>query len=163
MKTATSGVNSEDSCYGSHDLSRSSSSTHGVARPLLTLQDRSPSLSSTSVEYGLPIHRQIGMYESKNHTTDDHVNRHLSIEHIDENLSTHGQYLNMLHTSLSSHKNFRKTIQSLTRRPMTNLHSTYLTYDSIDTPLPLPFVPPMDVIYSKRMTSSSTAKDCSMK
>ncbi|CAF0819511.1 unnamed protein product [Didymodactylos carnosus] len=53
------GINSEDSCYESNDLSRSSSSAHGVSvtRPLLTTYHRSPSLSSTSVNYTVPTPR----------------------------------------------------------------------------------------------------------
>ncbi|CAF0837145.1 unnamed protein product [Didymodactylos carnosus] len=52
-------INSEDSCYESNDLSRSSSSAHGVSatRPLLTTYHRSPSLSSTSVDYAVPTPR----------------------------------------------------------------------------------------------------------
>ncbi len=109
---------SEDSCYGSNDLSRSSSSAHGVSRPLLTSQDRSSSLSSTSVEYAVPTPRQHLSYPNK------------SIVHTDNNLPTN--HLKTFHSP--NHYNLKKTVQSLTRRPIIGLQSTYLTYDSIDTP-----------------------------
>jgi hypothetical protein len=100
--SGSSGVSSEDSCYGSNDLSRSSSSAHGVARPLLTSEDRSTSISSTtSVEYAVPIRRQQQQCQFKT-----------------------------FHSSSA----LKKTVQSLTRRPMVDLKSTYLTYDSIDAP-----------------------------
>ena len=105
---------SEDSCYGSNDLSRSSSSAHGVSRPLLTAQDRSSSLSSTSVEYAVPTPRQ----HSK------------SIIHTDNNLPSN--HLKTFHSP--SQYNLKKTVQSLARRPIIGLQSTYLTYDSIDIP-----------------------------
>lgn len=105
---------SEDSCYGSHDLSRSSSSAHGVSRPLLTAQDRSSSLSVASVEYAVPIPRN-----------------HLSYP----NKSTMSPPTNRLRTFHSpAHYNLKKTVQSLTQRPIAALQSSYLTYDTIDTP-----------------------------
>ena len=93
---------SEDSCYGSNDLSRSSSSAHGVSRPLLTAQDRSPSLSVASVEYAVPTPRQHSM-----------------------------SHLRTFHSP--GHYNLKKTVQSLTQRPIVALQSSYLTYDTIDT------------------------------
>ncbi len=119
---------SEDSCYGSNDLSRSSSSAQGVSRPLLTPQDRSSSLSSTSVEYAVPAPRQPS--SSNNKTTN--IDIHQSIVNTDDNLQPHP----LKTFQSSSHYNLKKTVQSLTRRPIVSLQSTYLTYDSIDTPPP---------------------------
>lgn len=110
FKGDSNGIQSEDSCYGSNDLSRSSSNANAVVRPLLSPQDRSGSLSSTSVEENLPEQIKIELSPS----------RYLS-------------------TFQSSQNQLKKTFQSLTRRPLNNVHSsTYLTYDSIDTP-PLAF------------------------
>jgi len=116
---------SEDSCYGSNDLSRSSSSAQGVARPLLSQQHRSSSLSSTSVDYAVPIPRSCN-----NKPIDIAV--HPSISTTDEI-----HHLKTFHSSgisSSSQYNLKKTVQSLTRRPIVGLQSTYLPYDSIDTP-----------------------------
>lgn len=122
IKASGSAVSSEDSCYGSNDLSRSSSSTHGVSRPLLTPQHRSSSLSSTSVEYAIPTPRQpSSTFNTKPINIDIHTN---------ENLPT--CHLKTFHSS--NHYSLKKTVQSLTRRPIVGLQSTYLTYDSIDTP-----------------------------
>lgn len=116
-------MHSEDSCYGSNELSRSSSNAHAVIRPLLTAQDRSSSMSSTSVDETLAMHRDELLDQTK-------------LEMIDRGQNS-GPYLSTFYPS-QSHP-LKKTIQSLTRRPMTNPHSsTYLTYDSIDTP-PLAF------------------------
>ena len=102
---------SEDSCYGSNDLSRSSSSAHGVSRPLLTAQDRSSSLSVASVEYAVPTPRQ-----------------HLSYS----NTVSSSNRLRTFHSP--AHYNLKTTVQSLTQRPIAALQSSYLTYDTIDTP-----------------------------
>lgn len=40
----------------------------------------------------------------------------------------------------STQSTFKKTVQSFTRRPVADLQSTYLMYDSIDTPPPPPNV-----------------------
>ena len=122
---------SEDSCYGSNDLSRSSSSAHGVARPLLAEQHRSSSLSSTSVDYAVPTPRL-----SNNKPID--IALHPSISNADANLQQQQtNHLKTFHspaTTSTSQYNLKKTVQSLARRPIAGLQSTYLTYDSIDTP-----------------------------
>jgi hypothetical protein len=112
IKASGSGISSEDSCYGSHDLSRSSSSAHAVARPLLLSQDRSASISSTSVEYAIPLRRQQSSY----------------------NNNTNLQQQQYQFKTFHSTSTLKKTVQSLTRRPIVDLKSTYLTYDSIDAP-----------------------------
>ncbi|CAF0860699.1 unnamed protein product [Adineta ricciae] len=119
-------ASSEDSCYGSNELSRSSSSTHGVAKPLLTEQHRSGSLSSTSVDYAIPTPRQTSLYPNKTVTL---VNQS-SIEPPTNHMKT----FHSTGISSSNHYNLKKTVQSLTRRPVAGLQSTYLPYDTIDTP-----------------------------
>jgi hypothetical protein len=148
IKASGSAVSSEDSCYGSNDLSRSSSSTHGVSRPLLTPQDRSSSLSSTSVEYAVPAPRQQSSFN--NQTTN--IDIHQSIINTDDNLQP--RHLKTFHSS-SSHYNLKKTVQSLTRRPIVSLQSTYLTYDSIDTP-------PSPPNHSSSSTTSTTSREYSI-
>lgn len=122
IKASGSAVGSEDSCYGSHDLSRSSSSTHGVSRPLLTPQDRSSSASSTSVEYAVPMPKQT-MSINKDL-------KEINIINTDETMTSY--HLKTFQSS--TQYNLKKTVETLTRRPIINLQSTYLTYDSIDTP-----------------------------
>ncbi len=148
IKASGSAVSSEDSCYGSNDLSRSSSSTHGVSRPLLTPQDRSSSLSSTSVEYAVPTPRQKLSVNNKTANIDIHQ----SIVNKDDNLQSN--HLKAFHSS-SSHYNLKKTVQSLTRRPIVGLQSTYLTYDSIDTP-------PSPPNHSSSSTTSTTSREYSI-
>ena len=137
---------SEDSCYGSNDLSRSSSSAHGVARPLLTPQHRSSSLSSTSVEYAIPNSKQLLTQNNNKIINIDIVN-------TDETIPSH--HLKTFQSS--SHYSLKKTVQSLTRRPMVNLQSTYLTYDSIDAP---PSPPPPN--HSLSSTPSTTSREYSI-
>jgi hypothetical protein len=148
IKASGSAVSSEDSCYGSNDLSRSSSSTHGVSRPLLTPQDRSSSLSSTSVEYAVPTPRQKLSVNNKTANIDIHQ----SIVNKDDNLQSN--HLKTFHSS-SSHYNLKKTVQSLARRPIVGLQSTYLTYDSIDTP-------PSPPNHSSSSTTSTTSREYSI-
>jgi hypothetical protein len=151
IKASGSAVSSEDSCYGSNDLSRSSSNAHGVARPLLTPQDRSSSLSSTSVEYAVPAPRKQSSYNNKT-----------TIINTDDNLQQ--KQINHLKTfqspgvSSSNHYNLKKTIQSLARRPIVGLQSTYLTYDSIDTPPS----PPNHTTISLSSTTSTTSREYSI-
>ena len=122
IKASGSAVSSEDSCYGSNDLSRSSSSTHGVSRPLLTPQDRSSSVSSTSVEYAVPTPRQSSLLTTK-----------ITIPQSSINTDDIFPSPHLKTFQSASHYNLKKTVQSLTRRPIVSLQSTYLTYDSIDT------------------------------
>ncbi|CAF3418621.1 unnamed protein product [Rotaria socialis] len=138
------GGSSEDSCYGSNDLSRSSSSAHGVARPLLTAQHRSSSLSSTSVDYAVPTQRHQSSTNNKSATMVV-VGIHQSISNVvdDNNIQQQCHPLKTFHSpatssSLSNHYNLKKTVQAFTRRPVADLQSTYLTYDSIDVPPPPP-------------------------
>jgi len=146
LKGVGSAASSEDSCYGSNELSRSSSSAHGVVRPLLTAQHRSSSLSSTSVDYAVPTHRQLPTFNSKSSaaSTAVVVGIHQSMDNTDERTPTNSHQLKTFHSpaasSSSSSGNFtlKRTIQSLTRRPLHDQQSTYLTYDSIDTPPPPP-------------------------
>ncbi|CAF3701955.1 unnamed protein product [Rotaria sordida] len=133
IKASGSAVSSEDSCYGSNDLSRSSSSAHGVTRPLLTPQHRSSSLSSTSVDYAVPAPRQHSIYNNKI----ENINIHPSIINTDDNFQQQQHHLKTFHSS-SNHYNLKTTVQSFTRRPIVNLQSTYLTYDTIDAPPSLP-------------------------
>jgi len=145
----------EDSCYGSNDLSRSSSSAHGVARPLLTSQHRSSSLSSTSVDYAVPSQRHnksptivvVGMHQSMNHT-EDHVQQIQPLKTFHSPATS---------STTSSHYNLKRTVQALTRRPNADLQSTYLTYDSVDAPPPPP--PPHA---SSSSTGSSTSREYSI-
>lgn len=138
IKASGSAVSSEDSCYGSNDLSRSSSSAQGVTRPLLTPQHRSSSLSSTSVDYAVPAPRHPSIYNNKIENLDIHQS---IANNTNETLQQPSCQLKTFHsTPLSSSNNYnlKKAVQSLTRRPMITLQSTYLTYDSIDTPPSLP-------------------------
>ncbi|UJR36036.1 hypothetical protein I4U23_028773 [Adineta vaga] len=149
---------SEDSCYGSNDLSRSSSSAHAVARPLLTAQHRSSSLSSTSVDYAVPAQRHQSSFNNKSSTAVT-VGIHQSTGHNDDNIQQQPHHLKTFHSpatssTSSTHSNFRKTVQSLTRRPVADLQSTYLTYDSIDTPPP---PPPTTVNYPKHSSIISSS------
>ena len=142
IKASGSGGSSEDSCYGSNELSRSSSSAHGVVRPLLTSQHRSSSISSTSVDYAVPTPRQPSVCNAKSNTV-VHVGIHQSIDNVDDHCQQGSHQLTTFHSpgnssSSSIHHNLRKTVQSLTKRPIMDLQSTYLTYDSIDTPPPPP-------------------------
>ncbi len=147
IKASGSAVSSEDSCYGSNELSRSSSSTHGASRPLLSSQHRSSSLSSTSVEYAVPTPRQQSSYNNK----PTNIDIHQSIINNDDNLQP--RHLKTFHSP--SQYNLKKTVQSLTRRPIVGLQSTYLTYDSIDTP-PSPPNP------SSSSTTSTTSREYSI-
>jgi len=65
-------------------------------------------------------------------------------------------------SSSSSHYNLKRTVQSITRRPMADLQSTYLTYDSVDVPPPPP-PPPPNINYPNHSstTPSSTASSTS--
>jgi len=151
IKASGSAVSSEDSCYGSNDLSRSSSSTHGVSRPLLTPQHRSSSLSSTSVEYAVPIPRQ-QLINNNNNNKPLNIDIHQTILNTDETIPP--RHLKTFHSS--SHYNLKKTVQSLTRRPIVvGLQSTYLTYDSIDTP-------PSPPNHSSSSTTSTTSREYSI-
>ncbi|UJR10038.1 hypothetical protein I4U23_014261 [Adineta vaga] len=128
INASGSAASSEDSCYGSNELSRSSSSAHGVAKPLLTEQHRSGSLSSTSVDYAIPTPRQSSLYPNKtifvaDKSSDDHLQQ-----------THHMKTFHSTGISSSTHYNLKKTVQSLTRRPIVGLQSTYLPYDTIDTP-----------------------------
>ena len=150
---------SEDSCYGSNDLSRSSSSAHGVSRPLLTSQHRSSSLSSTSVDYTAPTQRYQSSSNNKSATV-VLVGIHQSISNIDENIQQQPHHLKTFHSqttsSPSSHCSLKKTVQSLTRRPELDLQSTYLTYDSVDAPPPLSAAPP-HMKYCNHPSTASTS------
>ncbi|CAF1330041.1 unnamed protein product [Rotaria sordida] len=179
IKRSAGGGSSEDSCYGSNDLSRSSSSAHGVARPLLTAQHRSSSLSSTSVDYAVPTQRHQSSSNNKSSTV-VLVGIHQSISNVDDNIQQQQQQPNHLKTfhspatssSSSNHYNLKKTVHALTRRPITDLQSTYLTYDSIDAPPPPPPppppLPPSTMIYpnhsstSTSSTASSTSREYSI-
>ncbi|CAF1008523.1 unnamed protein product [Adineta steineri] len=158
MKTSAggSGGSSQDSCYGSNDLSRSSSSAHAVARPLLTAQHRSSSLSSTSVDYAVPTQRHQSSFNNKSPTVVI-VGIHQSTDSNDDHIQQQPHHLKTFHSpatssTSSSHSNFKKTVQSLTRRPIADLQSTYLTYDSIDTP-----PPPPNINYSKHSSTTSSS------
>ncbi|CAF4868203.1 unnamed protein product [Rotaria sp. Silwood1] len=153
IKASGSAGSSEDSCYGSNDLSRSSSSTHGVTRPLLTAQHRSSSLSSTSVDYAVPIPRQQSIYNNKI----ENIDIHPSIINTDEVFQQQSLHLKTFHSS-SNHSNLKKSIQSFTRRPIVNLQSTYLTYDIIDTPPSLP----IQSSNSSSSTTSTTSREYSI-
>ncbi|CAF0729033.1 unnamed protein product, partial [Rotaria sordida] len=182
IKRSAGGGSSEDSCYGSNDLSRSSSSAHGVARPLLTAQHRSSSLSSTSVDYAVPTQRHQSSSNNKSSTV-VLVGIHQSISNVDDNIQQQQQqqqqpnHLKTFHSpatssSSSNHYNLKKTVHALTRRPITDLQSTYLTYDSIDAPPPPPPppppLPPPTMIYpnhsstSSSSTASSTSREYSI-
>ncbi|CAF1029932.1 unnamed protein product [Rotaria magnacalcarata] len=157
IKASGSAVSSEDSCYGSNDLSRSSSSGHGVTRPLLTPQHRSSSLSSTSVDYAIPVPRQHSIYDNKL----ENVDIQQSITNTSVSFSQQAHHLTTFHSptsSSSNNSNLKKTLQSFTRRPIINLQSTYLTYDSIDTP---PSLPNQSSI-SSSSTASTTSREYSI-
>ncbi|CAF2548808.1 unnamed protein product [Rotaria sp. Silwood2] len=152
IKASGSAVSSEDSCYGSNDLSRSSSSAHGVTRPLLTPQHRSSSLSSTSVDYAVPIPRKQSIYNNKIENLDIHP----STINIDDTFQQQQSlHLTTFH-SPSSHYNFKKSVQSFARRPIANLQSTYLTYDTIDAPPSLPNQSSNSSSSSSTTTTTST-------
>jgi hypothetical protein len=59
-------------------------------------------------------------------------------------------------SSSSSHYNFKKTVHSITRRPIADLQSTYLTYDSVDAPPPPP-PPPSTMIYPNHSSTTSSS------
>jgi len=160
IKTSTGivGGSSEDSCYGSNDLSRSSSSAHGVARPLLTSQHRSSSLSSTSVDYAIPVQRHPSSSFSNNNNNNKLaanvvVGIHQSMTNADDHIQQQPQHLKTFHSpaSSSSHYNLKRTVQSITRRPIADLQSTYLTYDSVDAP------PPPTMIYPNHSSTTSSS------
>ena len=158
------GGSSEDSCYGSNDLSRSSSSAHGVARPLLTSQHRSSSLSSTSVDYAVPAqrHQSSPSYNNTKSATVVVVGIHQSMNNGDDHVQQQPQQLKTFHSpaaslSSSSHYNLKRTVQSITRRPIGDLQSTYLTYDSVDAPPPPPPPPPPTVTIGYPNHSSTTS------
>jgi hypothetical protein len=69
------------------------------------------SITTTSVEYAVPLRRQQSSYNNNS------------------NLQQQYQFKTFHSTST-----LKKTVQSLTRRPIVDLKSTYLTYDSIDAP-----------------------------
>ena len=151
---------SEDSCYGSNELSRSSSSAHGVARPLLTSQHRSSSLSSTSVDYAVPVQRHQSSYNNKSPTVVV-VGIHQSmINTEDDHIQQQGSHqMKTFHSpatssSSSSHYNLKRTVQSISKRPNADLQSTYLTYDSVDAPPP---PPPMTIIYPNHSSTTSSS------
>lgn len=156
------GGSSEDSCYGSNDLSRSSSSAHGVARPLLTSQHRSSSLSSTSVDYAIPVQRHpSSSFNNNKLTATTMVGIHQSMTNTDDHIQQQPHQLKTFHSpaassSSSSHYNFKKTVQSITRRPIADLQSTYLTYDSVDMPPPPP-PPPSTMIYPNHSSTTSSS------
>jgi hypothetical protein len=162
----TGGISSEDSCYGSNDLSRSSSSAHGVSRPLLTSQHRSSSLSSTSVDYAVPAQRQQSSFNNKSATvivvgihqsTDDHIQQPHQMKTFHSPATS---------SSSSSNYNLKKTVQSLTKRPIPDLQSTYLTYDSVDAPPPPPPPSSSNITYpthsSTTSSTSSTSREYSI-
>ncbi len=156
------GGSSEDSCYGSNDLSRSSSSAHGVARPLLTSQHRSSSLSSTSVDYSIPVQRHPSSSFSNNNklAATVVVGIHQSMTNTDDHIQQQPHQLKTFHSpaassSSSSHYNLKRTVQSITRRPIADLQSTYLTYDSVDAPPPPP--PPSTMIYPNNLSTTSSS------
>ncbi|CAF1425281.1 unnamed protein product [Adineta steineri] len=133
IKASGSAASSEDSCYGSNDLSRSSSNVQGVARPLLTQQHRSSSLSSTSVDYAVPTPRQQSIYTNKINIVPVHQSS--TDTNVDHSQPQQLKTFNSPGISSSSnHYNLKKTVHSLTRRPIVGLQSSYLPYDSIDTP-----------------------------
>ncbi|CAF3469524.1 unnamed protein product [Rotaria sp. Silwood1] len=142
---------------------------HGVARPLLTAQHRSSSLSSTSVDYAVPTQRHQSSSNNKSATV-VLVGIHQSISNVDDNIQQQPNHLKTFHSpaissSSSNHYNLKKTVQALTRRPIADLQSTYLTYDSIDAPPPPPPppLPPSKMIYPNHssMSSSSAASSTS--
>lgn len=162
ITTGIVGGSSEDSCYGSNELSRSSSSAHGVARPLLTSQHRSSSLSSTSVDYAVPAQRhQSSSFHNKSPTVvvvgihQSMVNAAADDDHILQQQGSH--QLKTFHSpatssSSSSHYNLKRTVQSIGKRPNADLQSTYLTYDSVDAP-----PPPMTIIYPNHSSTTSSS------
>lgn len=167
VSTGIGGGSSEDSCYGSNDLSRSSSSAHGVARPLLTSQHRSSSLSSTSVDYAVPAQRHQSSFNNKAATVVI-VGIHQSMGNNDENnIQQQSHQLKTFHSpaassSSSSHYNIKKTVQTITKRSIADSQSTYLTYDSVDAPPPPP-TSSSHIIYPNHTstTSSSAASSTS--
>jgi hypothetical protein len=162
IKASGSAVSSEDSCYGSNELSRSSSNAHGVARPLLTPQHRSSSLSSTSVEYAVPAQRQQSSYINKTGTIVT-LGVHQSMNNADDNLQQEeAHHLKTFRSSSSSQYNLKKTVQSLARRPVVNLQSTYLTYDAIDAPPPPLPLPSNHLSTSSSSTTSSSSREYSI-
>lgn len=161
MTTGIGPGSSEDSCYGSNDLSRSSSSAHGVARPLLTSQHRSSSLSSTSVDYAVPAQRHPSAFNNKSPTIVV-VGIHQPMNNTEDHMQQ-PQQLKTFHSpatssTSSSHYNLKRTVQALARRPNADLQSTYLTYDSIDAPPPPP--PPSaqpNIIYTNPSSTISSS------
>lgn len=159
IKASGSAAGSEDSCYGSNDLSRSSSSGHGVTRPLLTPQNRSSSLSSTSVDYAIPAPRQHSLCNNKLEIVDMHQSLTYPNDTFQQQQSPQ---LTTFHSpkssSSASNSNLKKTMQSFTQRPILNMQSTYLTYDSIDTPSSLP----NQSSTSSSSTTSTTSREYSI-
>jgi hypothetical protein len=57
-------------------------------------------------------------------------------------------------SSSSSHYNLKKTVQSLPKRPIADLQSTYLTYDSVDAPPP---PPSSNITYPNHLSTTSSS------
>ena len=86
------------------------------------------------------------------------VGIHQSIGNNDDNIQQQPHYLKTFHSpatssTSSSHSNLKKTVQILTRRPIADLQSTYLTYDSIDAPPP----PPSNITYPNHSSTTSSS------
>jgi hypothetical protein len=81
----------------------------------------------------------------------------------DDNIQQQSHQLKTFHSpaassSSSTHYNLKRTVQSITKRPIADLQSTYLTYDSVDAPPP---PPNMNYPNHSSTTSSSTASSTS--
>lgn len=94
------------------------------------------------------------------------VGIHQSISNVDDHMQQQPHHLKTFHSpsmslSTSNHYNLKKTVQSITRRPIADLQSTYLTYDSVDAPPPPPPAPIMMYPNHASTTSSSAGSSTS--
>lgn len=66
-------------------------------------------------------------------------------------------------SSSSSHYNLKRTVQAITKRPIPDLQSTYLTYDSVDAPPPPPPPPTSssNIIYPNHSSTTTTTTSSS--
>lgn len=89
---------------------------------------------------------------------------------VDGNIQQPAHHLKTFHSpatssssssSSSNSYNLKKTVQSLTRKPITHLQSTYFTYDSIDAPPPPPPPPPPSAMIYLNHSSTTTSSAAS--
>lgn len=95
------------------------------------------------------------------------VGIHQSVSNVDDSIQQQQQptHLTTFHSpipsSSSNHYNLKKTVQALTRRPMVDMQSTYLTYDTIDAPPPPPPPPAASCSNTNLLYPNHSSTACS--